>query len=303
MIFVVKYINMLFRELKPKLKIQRLGLCRSLLLGMGVVFGLFGLIINVQAADRYWVGGGASANWNATGPTNWATSSGGANNAAVPGAADDVFFDGVGGGNSSSTLSASITINSLNMTGYANTLTHNALDLTIDSQDGSGNSLIMGAGMTYTHNDSARIIFTGTGTSKITTNGKSMGKIAFNNSGGTFQLQDNYTSDSSGVSLVETMILAVGTFDPNSKTVTLTGTTPWLRGSFTFYNLTRTGTTAKTDTLTLVNNITVSNTFTVNGNSTTSRVLVQSDTLGTQRTLTAGTTSISNADFQDIKKS
>ncbi len=96
-------------------------------------------------ASRYWVGGGSNANWSATGNTNWGSASNTRDNASVPGASDDVFFDGVGFGNSASTLSASISINSLDMTGYANTLTHSgAVVLTI-----AGNSLKLASGMTY----------------------------------------------------------------------------------------------------------------------------------------------------------
>lgn len=47
-------------------------------------------------ASRYWVGGGSSTAWNATANTNWASTSGGVNNASVPTSVDDVFFDGAG---------------------------------------------------------------------------------------------------------------------------------------------------------------------------------------------------------------
>ena len=95
-----------------------------------------------QAAgeSRYWVGEGSSANWNATGPTNWSATSGGANNASVPVSTDDVFFDA---NSPASTLSASITIKSLDMTGYTDTLTHNSSrTLTI-----AGNVYTLGGGV------------------------------------------------------------------------------------------------------------------------------------------------------------
>jgi hypothetical protein len=80
-------------------------------------------------AARYWVGGGSSSNWNATGNTNWGTASGVQDNASVPTSADDVIFDGVGtGGNTNSTISATTTVLSINITsGYTATLTHNAV--------------------------------------------------------------------------------------------------------------------------------------------------------------------------------
>lgn len=86
-----------------------------------------GLILH--NASRYWVGGGASANWSATGNTNWSATSGGANNASVPSSTDDVTFDGAGGsGNSSSTVSATITNLSFTVTsGYTQTITRNAV--------------------------------------------------------------------------------------------------------------------------------------------------------------------------------
>jgi len=76
-------------------------------------------------AARFWVGGGSSANWNATGNTNWSASSGGANNASVPGTSDSVTFDV--NGNVDSILSANVTVQSFTVTsGYTATITHNA---------------------------------------------------------------------------------------------------------------------------------------------------------------------------------
>ena len=43
-------------------------------------------------ANRFWVGGGSSTNWDATSNTNWSATDGGANNASVPADGDDVFF-------------------------------------------------------------------------------------------------------------------------------------------------------------------------------------------------------------------
>lgn len=67
-------------------------------------------------------------------------------------------------------------------------------------------------------------------------------------------------------------------------------------------NFTRTGTAAKTDYLYISTgtNMTCSGTFTCNGNSSINRVLVQGETIGTARTITAATWSVTNTDFQDI---
>src|SRR3989338_11146648 len=127
-------------------------------------------------------------------------------------ASDDVFFDGVGTGNSASTISASITINSLDMTGYANTLTHNAsVTLTHDS---SG-VFKLASGMTYTLGNvrTSAVTFTGiSGTTAITTAGKTVGNITLSGTGGTWQLQDALTTSGD-------LQLDRGTFDSNSQTM------------------------------------------------------------------------------------
>jgi cytoskeletal protein CcmA (bactofilin family) len=98
-------------------------------------------------ATRYWVGGGSSANWNATGNTNWGTASGVQDNASVPTSADDVIFDGAGAnGNDNSTISATITILSLDIqTGYTGTMTHNAVLTIAGNWTYTGNYTIAGA--------------------------------------------------------------------------------------------------------------------------------------------------------------
>lgn len=78
-------------------------------------------------AARFWVGGGSSNAWNATTPTNWSATSGGSNNASVPGASDDATFNGLGAaGNAASTVSANFSCLSLTFTsGYTATVTQN----------------------------------------------------------------------------------------------------------------------------------------------------------------------------------
>jgi hypothetical protein len=133
------------RERKLRFSSFNISAMKKTLIIFCAVFLFFGLSATAQACTRYWVGGGLTAAWNATGNTNWSLTSGGANNAAVPTTTDDVCFDGVGGGNSPSTLSAAITIQSLDMTGYVNTLTHAATTtLTV-----AGN-VTFASGMTYT---------------------------------------------------------------------------------------------------------------------------------------------------------
>lgn len=68
----------------------------------------------------------------------------------------------------------------------------------------------------------------------------------------------------------------------------------------TFANVTRTGTAVFTDSLSLIGSITCSSTFTATGNSINNRLLVQSSVVGTARTITAATVSLTNVDFEDI---
>lgn len=164
-----------------------------------------------SAANRYWVGAVAGCDGTWADADCWAATSNGAGGAGVPGAADDVFFDGVGNGASNSTLGTVITINSLDMTGYANTLTHNAVQLTMDS----GGVFKFSAAMTYSRpgGPSSNLGFTGTsGTAQITTAGKVLGNVTFNGTGGTWQLQDAFSGSS--------ITLTRGTFDTNNQTVT-----------------------------------------------------------------------------------
>lgn len=87
------------------------------------------------------------------------------------------------------------------------------------------------------------------------------------------------------------------------STVTITSTstsTIFIDGANTFTTLTITGPANKTQIVSLTANQTVSGTLTIAGNSLTNRLLIQSDTLGTARTITAATTTISNCDFMDI---
>jgi hypothetical protein len=70
----------------------------------------------------------------------------------------------------------------------------------------------------------------------------------------------------------------------------------------TVANFNRTGTAAQTDGVTFsIGSLTITGTLTLAGNSSTNRLLVQSDALGTRRTLTCnGTVNASNVDFLDI---
>lgn len=92
------------------------------------------------------------------------------------------------------------------------------------------------------------------------------------------------------------------TFNWNGMSLVFTGGVAnfGVSTNLTFANLTFTGTAVKTNALTLFGDITTTGAFTINGNSVTNRVLVNTNTIATTRTVTASTVSLSNVDFMDI---
>lgn len=144
-------------------------------------------------ADRFWVGG--SATWDATAGSKWATTTGGAGGAAVPTAADDVYFDGNSTG--PITLSGTSVCRSLDMTGYAGTVVHPAATtLTIgDGTAGQGNVAFKSSvsGMTYTLGNAhtSAIAFVSTSATQqsvytATGNATVLGDLTFNGVGGSW---------------------------------------------------------------------------------------------------------------------
>lgn len=151
-------------------------------------------------ADRYWVGG--TATWNSTAGTKWATTSGGAGGASVPTSSDNVFFDansGSGTVNPQSAVCANLTT-----TGSTNTFSGAGLSVYGNLVLGSGT--IIGA---------ITLTFAGTSSFGITTNGVTLGAtVFFNGSGGTWTLNDNFTTTA-------TSQLTNGTLDLNGKNFTV----------------------------------------------------------------------------------
>lgn len=174
-------------------------------------------------ANRFWVGGGASTNWSATGNTNWATSSGGANNASVPGSGDVAIFDS-NSGTSNSVIDTAFTIQGLDCTGgtgnYAGTITHNT-SITLTINTGASNSLRFVAGMTYTPATTTSLVtFTNTsGTAVLTSAGQKFATLTVNAPGGTVQLADalNVAAQTNSI-----LTITAGIFDAATNTAAIT---------------------------------------------------------------------------------
>lgn len=178
--------------------------------------------------------------------------------------------------------------------------------------------VVTGVGASYLLSSTMAVSSTGTfqlNAGIWNTNGQTMNV-------GTVNINDTSTAELTlGASIINATfwnMAALTTFNAGTSSIRLTGTATFngggrtynelqlngtshaLNGANTFATLTRTGTATKTDSLTIGANQTITGTLTINGNSTVNRLLVQSDVLGTPRTLTAGTVSVTRADFMDI---
>lgn len=91
------------------------------------------------------------------------------------------------------------------------------------------------------------------------------------------------------------------TVNMNGSSLTYTGGgAATIASGGTWNNVTVTGTASLTDGLGLEGTLTVTGTFTATGNSAVNRVIIQSNSLGTPRTITAASVSLTNVDFMDI---
>jgi putative endonuclease len=189
-------------------KLTKTSTMKKLSYILPVLFILFAGAPSAEAANRYWVGGGSTSDWAATGNTNWGTASGVQDNASVPTTADDVIFDGVGTGASNASAAGNITMKSINFTGYVNTFSW-SLNFSV-----TGGNITFSTGMTYT--PSTSVALTTNGTVTLTTAGQRMGRILV--STGTLTLGDNFTKSTS-----ETQTFEIGTtgatLNVNGKTM------------------------------------------------------------------------------------
>lgn len=168
-------------------------------------------------ANRFWVLSGGTGTWNATATGKWSTTSGGAAGAAVPTAADDVFFD-THSGTGTITLGVTGVCRSLTTTGYTGTFTDGGNVLDIGTT--SAGSLTIGSGTTWNFANS--ITFVGTSTNTITTNGATLSGgigIEMSSSSASVTLQDDVTFANNG-SFTSGLGVAAGVFNSNNKNIT-----------------------------------------------------------------------------------
>ena len=167
-------------------------------------------------ANRFWVddGGNWSDNLN-----HWSAASGGAPNASLPGAGDDVFFDA-----NSFTIGAQTVIldvapdvKSIDWTGATDSPTL-AGTQTMDVW-GTASVVTFIAAMTSSWTG-ILALRNSSGTITITTNGLTLNNTINRTGAGAVVFADSYTSDSVSVNAIRVI---AGTLNTNGQTITLAG--------------------------------------------------------------------------------
>lgn len=164
-----------------------------------------------NSTGRYWVGGTAS--WDGTAGTKWATSSGGAGGATVPGFVDPVYFDAASGSNTVTVATGNFGCFGVSCTGFTGTLTGTGSLFT------SGNITLV-SGMTFSYSGTITVSVG----SVITSAGKTFGGISFSATFDTLTLADNLTltgqfSLSSGTLNLANFTLSAASFSSSNSNV------------------------------------------------------------------------------------
>lgn len=164
-------------------------------------------------ADRYWVGG--TGTWDASDTTHWSATSGGAGGASVPAPLDDVYFDSASGATGYTvTPTGNVSCRDLNIAAPAsgNVTVGNAI-----AQITLYGNLFIASGTVWNASSCPFLFASTTPGRTITTNGVALSNsMTFNKAGGSWILQDSYTTGATRVCL-----LTNGTLDLNGKTLTV----------------------------------------------------------------------------------
>ena len=245
-------------------------------------------------ASRYWVGG--TGNWTDD-DNHWATASGGVPaDGNLPASTDDVFFD-----SNSNAGDYTLTTDSTVVAGSITTAAPAAgnMSWTGNGQVQLRGSLSLYATISLNANGGLQFLAT-SGTQNLTTAGITLiSPITINGTGGTLKLLDKLTMNATAG-----FTLTAGSFDANGQDVEFQGVATAPFGTFTgsnaFYNLSKIGAASKIVSMTLTGDIEVTNLLTITGQSAVNRVFVNSSVIGTPRTITAASVSVSGADFRDM---
>lgn len=248
-------------------------------------------------AARFWVGG--TGTWDAVTTTNWSATSGGAGGASVPTSSDDVNFDV----NSGTSATVSIATTGAN----ANTITINKSDLTLTHV--LVGSTVVGAvtlttGTLNTANQTCSWGSFNSSNANVRTLTLEASAITITGAGSGWSMATTtnltVTANTATVTSSTLNTFAGGNANYNGLSVSLSTAALAITGAFTVGNLTLTIGAVKTSAATLAGSITVSTLLTLTGNSTVNRLFLASSVVGTARTITAATVSLTNVDFTDI---
>jgi hypothetical protein len=162
------------------------------------------------ACTLYWVGGGSSTAWDATGSTNWSATSGGSNGAGPPGGSDDVCFDNHSGSGTAAIVSSSNFIHGIDTTGYIGTITHaNGAALFVQ-----GGSIHFTNTFTYTAAGSGAVIelYVSSSAQTVDTGGRSLGELAVADFGtGSYSLTSSLSA--------QALVIQQGSFSSGANTL------------------------------------------------------------------------------------
>ena len=138
-------------------------------------------------ADRFWVGGGSSASWTATGNTNWGSASGVADNASVPTSADQAIFD-ANSGTGNITLASGWACGGLSISSLSGAMAF------VSSGAGTISGGIQLPATNFSWSATGGITLAGSTGGNINTNGVTInGAITVAGAGGTWTLQSALT--------------------------------------------------------------------------------------------------------------
>lgn len=176
----------------------------------------------------------------------------------------------------------------------ASSLTLNGL-LTVSRGTFNTGNFAMSVGSMSVSSGLTRVITLGSSTITLTSN-----NVVFTGSTSGITMTANTASFvATGTTSVQ---LACNAMNMNGSSLTLaTAGSPIINNGGTWANVTRTGTATRYDELVISGgNLTVTGTFTVTGNSAVNRLLIDTETAGTARTITAAAVALTNVDFTDI---
>ena len=283
--------------------------------------------------NLHWVGGDGL--WDASSTTHWSLTSGGAGGAGNPTLSDNAIFD-----SGSASGNYTVTIDPAGATCLDWSVSAPSSGNLFLNGGGGSSFKVYGSITLYAGFNSTGTILNWLATTSVnlTTNGTALPAYLQINGTGTFNLLDavnnagffqhySGTLNTNNLSITGTgftsngsvtRTLNLGSTTINAKFVDISGTSltlssgtssivvtsgyaqPCKFGPYTFYNVSIGGYVDRSCNMILTGNI-VANTFSVNGNSILNRILVQSDKIGVQRTITAATVGTSsNVDFLDI---